>query len=170
VYVLTPHGDPADQYDRRMAVSVEDVRPFVRAESGLAVLATTRGDGAVQASVVNAGVMPHPVTGADVVALVAIGGSRKLQHLRDRPLATITFRAGWHWVTVEGTADLAGPDDALPGVEAADVPRLLRDVFTAAGGTHDDWDTYDRVMAEERRTAVLITPLRAYGRPLPDEA
>jgi hypothetical protein len=40
---------------------------------------------------------------------------------------------------------------------------LLREIFTAAGGTHDDWDTYDRVMAEERRVAVLVTPERVYG-------
>jgi hypothetical protein len=33
-------------------------------------------------------------------------------------------------------------------------------VFTAAGGTHDDWDEYDWVMAEERRTAVLVEPAR----------
>jgi hypothetical protein len=32
-------------------------------------------------------------------------------------------------------------------------------------GTHDDWDTYDRVMAEERRAAVLITPRRTYSSP-----
>jgi hypothetical protein len=36
-------------------------------------------------------------------------------------------------------------------------------VFSAAGGSHDDWDTYDRVMADERRTAVLVTPRRSYG-------
>jgi hypothetical protein len=36
-------------------------------------------------------------------------------------------------------------------------------VFVAAGGTHDDWDEYDRVMAEERRAAVLVTPTRIYG-------
>jgi hypothetical protein len=40
---------------------------------------------------------------------------------------------------------------------------LLRDVFTAAGGTHDDWPTYDRVMAEERRAAVMIAPERVYS-------
>jgi hypothetical protein len=27
-------------------------------------------------------------------------------------------------------------------------------------GRHDDWATYDRVMREERRTAVLVTPTR----------
>lgn len=42
---------------------------------------------------------------------------------------------------------------------------LLRNVFTAAGGTHDDWDTYDRVMREEGRVAVLISPTRVYSNP-----
>jgi len=45
-------------------------------------------------------------------------------------------------------------------VDAERLRLLLREIFTAAGGTHDDWDTYDRVMAEERRTAVLVTPER----------
>ena len=40
---------------------------------------------------------------------------------------------------------------------------LLRDIFTAAGGTHDDWDGYDRVMREQGRTAVLIDPVRVYS-------
>jgi hypothetical protein len=70
------------------------------------------------------------------------------------------FRAGWEWVAVEGAATLVGPDDLPDGFAADEVPRLLREVFTAAGGSHDDWDEYDRVMAAERRTAVLIEPLR----------
>ena len=37
------------------------------------------------------------------------------------------------------------------------------EIFTAAGGTHDDFDEYDRVMAEERRVAVLVEPERVYG-------
>jgi hypothetical protein len=40
---------------------------------------------------------------------------------------------------------------------------LLRKIFTAAGGTHDDFDEYDRVMAKERRVAVLLEPERVYG-------
>jgi len=66
-------------------------------------------------------------------------------------------------VAVEGDADLAGPDDHLDGVEGDALRLLLRDVFLAAGGTHDDFDEYDRVMAAERRTAVLVTPERVYG-------
>lgn len=134
-------------------------------DHGLCVLSTLRGDGSVQSSVVNAGVMTHPRTAEPVVALVAIGGARKLAHLRADPRATVVARAGWQWVTVEGTADIIGPDDPDPGTDAEALRRLLRDVFTAAGGTHDDWDTYDRVMRDERRTAVLITPTRVYSNP-----
>jgi len=144
-------------------VDPERIRRFVGKDRGLVSVATTRLDGGVQASVVNAGVLDHPVTGAPVVGLVAQGGSAKLRHLRARPQAAVTFRAGWEWLTVEGTAQLAGPDDPLEGVEAERLRLLLREIFTAAGGTHDDFDEYDRVMAAERRTAVLITPVRAYG-------
>ena len=92
-----------------------------------------------------------------------VGGSAKLRHLRARAQITLVFRAGWQWVAVEGTAELAGPDDPMDGVDAERLRLLLREVFTAAGGTHDDFDEYDRVMAAERRTAVLVTPTRVYG-------
>jgi hypothetical protein len=35
---------------------------------------------------------------------------------------------------------------------------LLRAEFTGAGGTHDDWDAYNLVMAKQRRTVVLVPP------------
>ncbi|GAB3416893.1 pyridoxamine 5'-phosphate oxidase family protein [Flindersiella endophytica] len=136
---------------------------LVPLDHGLCVLSTARPDGSLQSSVVNAGVLPHPLTGIEVVGLVAIGSSRKLSHLRADPRATIVVRAGWRWAGVEGNADLIGPDDPRPEVDSEALRILLRDIFTAAGGTHDDWDTYDRVMAEERRTAVLITPARVYS-------
>jgi PPOX class probable F420-dependent enzyme len=136
------------------------VRSLVTQDNGLAVVATTRADGSVQASVVNGGVLTHPVDGRDVVGLVAVGGSAKVRNLRQRPRASVVFRAGWNWAAVEGPVDLVGPDDPLDGVDGEGLRLLLRDVFTAAGGTHDDFDEYDRVMAEERRTAVLVTPER----------
>jgi PPOX class probable F420-dependent enzyme len=147
---------------------VNDLAPFaelVTLDHGLCALSTTRADGTVQASVVNAGVLTHPVSGDDVVGLVAAGGTRKLVHLRADPRATIVVRAGWRWATVEGTVDLVGPDDPGSGIDADGVRLLLRDVFRAAGGTHDDWIAYDRAMADERRTAVLITPTRVYTNP-----
>ena len=149
-----------------MPRTLDDVaRVAAAADRGLATLATTRADGSVQLSLVNAGVLAHPLTGDRVVGLVARGGTLKLAHLRERPRASLHWRHGWDWIAVEGTVELAGPDDALPGLGAEALPRLLRDVFTGAGGTHDDWDTYDRVMADERRCAVLVSPTRIYGQP-----
>ena len=145
-----------------------DVSAFaelVPMDHGLCVLSTLRRDGSIQASVVNAGVVPHPLTGAQVVGLVATGGSRKLHNLRADPRATIVARAGWQWATIEGNAEIIGPDDPHPDVDSHTLRALLRHIFQTAGGTHDDWDTYDRVMAEDRRAAVLLAPRRTYTNP-----
>ena len=136
---------------------------LVPADHGLVVVSTTRADGTIQSSVVNAGVLDHPTSGKPVVAFVAAGNSARLVNLRARPRATIVIRAGWSWAGVEGRVDLAGPDDPLDGVDAERLRPLLREIFTAAGGTHDNWDEYDRVMADERRVAVLVDPERTYG-------
>lgn len=131
-------------------------------ERGLAVVSTARADGTIQSSLVNVGVLAHPATGAEVLAFVTYG-KVKLANLRERPQITTTFRAGWQWATVEGRAELAGPDDARDWLTADGLRLLLREVFTAAGGEHEDWDEYDRVMADQRRTAVLISPTRVYS-------
>ena len=138
---------------------------LVPEDHGLVVVVTRRPDHTPHATVVNAGVLAHPVTGDEVVGFVAAGRSRKQVHLRADPTITLTIRAGWQWATVEGTAELIGPDDPRPDIDDERLRLLLREVFTAAGGTHDDWDTYDRAMREERRTAVLVTPHRSYTNP-----
>jgi hypothetical protein len=104
--------------------------------------------------------MANPVGSGDVIACVAAGGTAKLANLRRRPHATAVFRAGWEWVAVEGPAVVIGPDDPVGGFPAERLAGLLREVFAAAGGTHDDWDEYDRVVAADRRAAVLVTPER----------
>lgn len=129
-------------------------------ENGLVVVATVRADGSVQSSVVNAGVVPHPVTGQDVLAFVTYGPA-KLGNLRRRPWTAVTARSGWRWGTLEGSVEIAGPDDPLPGVD--DVPALLRSVFSGIGGSHDDWDEFDAVMARDRRAAVFVTATRVYS-------
>jgi len=108
-------------------------------------------------------VLDHPVRGVPVIGFTTRGNSRKLANLRARPRLTATVRAGWEWVTAEGHTELAGPDDPLGGLSPEGLRLLLRAVFSAAGGTHDDWDTYDRVMAQERRAAVLMVPERVYS-------
>jgi PPOX class probable F420-dependent enzyme len=149
-----------------VVASIDDIRKIVSLDHGLAGLSTLRRDGSVQSTVVNAGVIDHPVTGKPVAAFVGRPATRKIAHLRAHPTATLLWRAGWAWVAAEGSVELVGPDDALEGISPASVPELLRSVYSAAGGgEHDDWAEYDRVMAAERRVAVLLTPARIYVNP-----
>ena len=143
--------------------TLDEAVALARADRGLAVVSTLRADGTIQASLVNAGVLAHPATGDDTLAFVTYG-KVKLANLRARPQVAVTFRDGWQWATVEGTVELVGPDDPQPWLTDADALRLLlRDVFTAAGGTHDNWAEYDATMAEQRRAVVLIAPTRVYS-------
>lgn len=134
-------------------------------ENGLSVVVTIRADGTPHATVVNAGVLPHPTTDSSVIGFVARGGARKLAHLRANPVVVVVARAGWQWAAVEGHAQLIGPDDPHPDVDDEQLRLLLRGTFTAAGGAHDDWATFDKVMRDERRAAVLVSPTRTYSNP-----
>lgn len=145
-------------------MELEDVERIAAQGDHLAVVATSRPDGSIQASLVNAGVLPHPVSGAPVLGFVTYGKA-KLANLRARPRVTAVFRSGWQWAAVEGACELIGPDDPFDGLEPGAIPALLRDVFRAAGGTHSDWQDYDRVMREQRRTAVLVRADRIYSNP-----
>jgi PPOX class probable F420-dependent enzyme len=139
-----------------MGTTLSEAWELSRQDSGLAVVATLRADQTLQASLVNTGIV------GGRLAFVTYGRV-KLANLRARPQLAVTFRNGWRWATVEGTAELAGHDDPRPGLDAEALRLLLREIFTAAGGTHDNWDEYDRTMRDQRRTAVLITPTRVYG-------
>jgi len=143
-------------------VTLTDAAAIASRDHFLAVISTVRADATAQCSVVNAGPLAHPFTGADAVAFVTYGPA-KLANLRARPQITVTFRAGWQWAAIEGTAEIVGPDDPMPGIDGERLTLLRREVFTAAGGSHDDWAEYDRVMAAERRAVVLVTPSRIYG-------
>ncbi len=143
--------------------TLDEAVALAKADSGLAVISTVRADGTVQASLVNVGLLAHPSNGEQVLGFTTYG-KVKLANLRARPQLAVTFRNGWQWATVEGRAELVGPDDEQPWLTDADRLRLLlREVFTAAGGTHDNWAEYDRVMASERRAVVLIAPTRVYS-------
>jgi PPOX class probable F420-dependent enzyme len=137
--------------------TLADFADIAAGDHNFCVVTTFRSDGSMQASVVSSGVM------GDTVVFVAQGGTRKLANLRARPQTTVVARAGGMWAAVEGIAVIVGPDDPSPDVDAEALRLLLRDAFTAAGGNHDDWAEYDRVMAEDRRAVVLVTPSRIYS-------
>ena len=65
---------------------------------------------------------------------------------------------------MEGSVTKVGPDDPMEGFNAAGLPGLLRDIFTAAGGTPEDWDEYDRVMSVERQPGCSSILLRSEAR------
>ena len=141
----------------------EEFARLIRADHGLCVVSVLRPNGTIASSLVNAGTLTHPLTGAPVVGFVSRGDTRKLAYLRARPRANVVARAGWEWACAEGPAGIIGPDDPHPAVDAERLRQLLREVFASAGGTHEDWDGYDRVMAAERRAVILVTPDRITG-------
>jgi|SRR5580693_4535713 PPOX class probable F420-dependent enzyme len=142
--------------------TLQEAVALAEADKGLAVVSTLRADATIQSTIVNAGIIDHPESGETVLAFVSAGKVRQA-NLRARPQISATFRSGWRYATVEGRADIAGPDDPQPWLRPEALRLLLRDIFTAAGGSHDDWADYDRTMLTERRAAVLIRPTRIYS-------
>ncbi|HUD39336.1 MAG TPA: pyridoxamine 5'-phosphate oxidase [Streptosporangiaceae bacterium] len=140
-----------------------DFEALVAGDHGLAVMTVLSRDGQLRPSVVNVGVLDHPISGARVVGAVIHGRARKLVDLRERPDISVVLRVGWQWAGVNGRAEIIGPDDPAPGIGPERLRLLLREVFAAAGGAHDDFDEYDRVMADDRRAAVLIAPERVFA-------
>ena len=100
---------------------IDDVRSFLSQETGLATVSTTQADGRVLSSIVNCGVVDHPVTGETCVALVARGAAARVAHVRRGSQVTIAVRRGWNWVGITGPADLIGPDDVPSEMDADEV-------------------------------------------------
>ena len=143
--------------------TLDIVKQYLSTETGLAVISTTQNDGRVLSSLVNCGVIDHPVGGEPRLAMVSGGSAARLGHVRRGSEVTVAVARGWNWAGVTGPAELIGPSDASSGLDADATRLLLREIFQAAGGTHDDWDEFDSAMADDGRTAVLISPERIIG-------
>jgi hypothetical protein len=142
---------------------IDQVKAYLADENGLATISTTQADGRVLSSIANCGVINHPITGDPTVALVSAGGAARLTHVRRGSQVTVAARRGWNWVAVTGPADIIGPNDLPDRIDTEALRLLLREVFQAAGGTHNDFDEYDRTMAKEARAAVFVAPNRIVG-------
>ena len=131
---------------------LEEAAALARRDRGLVVISTLRSNGTIQASLVNAGVIAHPATGETVLGLVT-AGKIKLANLHARPPSDRNLPRR---LAVGGGRRARRdhrPDDPQPWLDAEDLRQLRREIFAAAGGEHDNWDEYDRTMAEERRAA-----------------
>ena len=74
--------------------TLQEAMDIAGRERYLAVVSTVRADATVQSSVVNAGALPHPIGGTEVVGFVTYGKA-KLANLRARPQVSVPFRSGW---------------------------------------------------------------------------
>ncbi len=143
--------------------NMEEVRKFLSSETGLATVSTVQKDGRVLSSIVNCGVIEHPIIDAPCVAFVSAGHAARLDHIRRGSQVTVAIRRGWAWRSVTGVANLIGPHSLPENFSSEDLRLLLREVFESAGGIHEDWDEYDRVMSTEERVVVLVSPERILG-------
>jgi PPOX class probable F420-dependent enzyme len=136
-------------------VDFSDALSFLQ-EDHTSVVTTIGSSGLPQSTIVRAG----PYEGK--MAFVVRGNTVKLRNIANDPRCTVlAVRPDWtRFATIEGRAEVRGPDDT----EAEELRLLLRAIFVAAGGDHDNRDEFDRVMKDERRAAVLVTPERVYGR------
>lgn len=133
--------------------TLADVAAMLR-QQPYAVVSTIRPSGTIQSTLVNVRLY------ADGVGFTLVGRSCKEYNLRRNPACTVTVHYGPYWITVEGKARLYTWDTT----DSETMRCLLRDIYVVAGGTHDAWDTYDRVVREERRAAAIVVPERIYVR------
>ena len=145
--------------------NIEIFSNYLSEETGLATVSTTQIDGRVLSSVVNCGMIEHPLTGDTCVAFVSGSKAARLKHIDRGSQVTISVRRGWAWSSVTGPADLIRPEQLPETVDKEQMRLLLREVFHAAGGVHDDLEEYDRAMAQEGRIVVCVTPERVLGNP-----
>ena len=143
--------------------SVEHVQKFLSLETGLATVSTIQMSGGILSSVVNCGVLPHPITQELCVAFVSAGNAARLKHIERGSQVTVAIRREWKWVSVSGEADLFGPEDLSENFDPEQLRILLRDVFISAGGVHDDFEEYDKVMASDKRVVVCVSIERIRG-------
>ena len=144
---------------------IEIFSNYLSEETGLATISTSQVDGRVLSSVVNCGMIEHPLTGDVCVAFVSGSKAARLKHIDRGSQVTISVRRGWAWSSATGSADLIRPESLPESIDAEQMRLLLREVFHAAGGVHDDLEEYDRAMAQEKRVVVCVTPERILGNP-----
>src|SRR5258708_37416667 len=75
-----------------LMADLADFEALVASDHGLVVMTVLGPDGRMRPSVVNAGVIDHPITGNRVVAVVIQGMARKLAHLPPRPRSPVVLR------------------------------------------------------------------------------
>jgi hypothetical protein len=140
----------------KIDVYLAQVQRIAADANNLAIAAVTRADGTIHASLVSAGLLEDPVSQEPSIGIIVARTATKLRYMRRVRLAAIVFQSGYTWATVDGSVHIVGPDDPDHSIDSELFPQLLRRVFLAAGGNHENWTEFDDVMAAERRAAVFV--------------
>ena len=133
----------------------DQAREFL-SQTSRGVLTTFRRDGAAQMSVVSCG--PY----RDGVAFTTTADRAKLINLHRNPKCSllVSQEDWWGYLVLEGHAEILSPRNT----GAAELSAILRDVYrTVSRVEHPDWEEYDQAMRNDRRSAVVVIPERAYG-------
>ena len=133
----------------------ETWREFV-AENRRGVLTTFRRDGAAQLSIITVG--PY----REGAAFTTTEERAKLHNLRRNPRCSLLVaREDWSaYIVLQGAAQVFSAGNT----DGEELRLLLQEVFrTAAGREHPNWAEYDRAMAEQRRSAIVVVPEHIYG-------
>ena len=134
--------------------SLEDLRGLLQ-QSRVVVFTTFRRDGMPQQSLVTVGEL-----NSGLAFTTRSRNAKALNLARDARCAMMLVSPDRRrFAVLDGEAEVLGPDN----LDAEALRLKLREVFTAAGGTHDDWDEYDRAMVEQGRVAITLRPSRIVG-------
>ena len=121
-----------------------------------AVCTTFRRNGAAQLSIVTSGLY-----GGGAAFTTTADRAKHRNLARDPRCSLLVSHADWRpFLVLEGNATVLSQDNT----PAEELRVAFRDVFRAAAGKeHPNWDEYDRVMVEDRRVIVIVTPEHVYG-------
>ena len=125
----------------------EQARPFLEANHR-GVLTTFRRSGATQMSILLCG----PYRGT--VAFVIQDSTAMLANLRRDPQCSVlAVTSDWSgYIVAGGEASIHDWGNTDP----EQLRIMLREVFLASGGHHDNWEEYDRVVMAEQRAVVMV--------------
>ena len=121
-----------------------------------AVCTTFRRNGAAQLSIVTSGLY-----GGGAAFTTTADRAKHRNLARDPRCSLLVSHADWRpFLVLEGNATVLSQDNT----PAEELRTAFREVFRAASGReHPNWDEYDRVMVEDRRVIVIVTPEHVYG-------
>ena len=129
-------------------MDLDEARAFLR-EHHRGVLATKRGDGRPQMSVIAVGVDDQ---GCAVVSTRE--DAYKVRNVRRDPRVSVCVTSDdfGTWIQIDGTATIVSLPEAM---------EPLVEYYRNVAGEHPDWDDYRRAMEEQRRVLLRLDIERA---------